>query len=378
LPPEQLRVAVFEQTWELVNEYYLYPDFKGIDWLATKQHFAAQVAAAPDDEAFYSSMRSMVSQLRDAHSFFRPPADADELRGKMAGELVRGDIGVAWRLVRGFPGLVAWRIVPGSPADRAGMRRGDVVLAVDGRLVDGANPRAAERRIPRAPGRGVSLTVQSPGLSARDLSIVAESVSVPLAVDGVLLAEGRVGYLDIPSLWDEQVPAQLSQILRRWSPAPDALIVDLRNNPGGLWEALEGSAELFMTGTVGYLRPIRPVVPELVMRVGPRPMYGQVRLAILVDSYTESFAEVLAGALRQPDRVLVLGQRTAGNTENVNFYDLLDGSMLSLSVRKFILADGTDLEGRGVRPDIELPADGWAYATQPDAWVERALVELSR
>jgi C-terminal peptidase prc len=253
--------------------------------------------------------------------------------------------------------------MPGSPAEAAGLRAHDCILAIDGVPTccdaDGYdNLDLLQDEV----GTTVELRVVSPGDGERTVTVERARIQAqaPIAHRRISGANGDVGYVLIPTLWDETIGPRTRQVLTAmWAEGPlVGLIVDLRVNGGGIDSQLYDLLSLFTAGKVGDFYQRGGKQDPVSIEADPIEETQTIPLVILVGPYTESFAEVLSGALQDVGRAYLVGEPTAGNVETLFSYDLEDGSRLWLAEETFVPPSGTRWEGQGVQPDEIIP-DAW-------------------
>ncbi|NWF81372.1 MAG: PDZ domain-containing protein [Chloroflexi bacterium] len=364
-----LRRQVFNEVWNTINEKYLYPDFGGVDWAAVRDEFAPRIETAPSDEAFFTLLSEMVGRLRDDHSRFLPPSAAQREDLRTTGREAQVGIGVI-----GLPlsdGLLIQHVFPASPAERAGLRARDRIVAIDGAFY-------ADGDIQGPVGSQVRLTVVRPGAQSRDIVITRRHVEGRIGPTALRLA-GDIGYLSVTTLWVADMDQQVSEALSTLTtPAPvRGLILDLRSNPGGWRSVMTGILGHFVAGEVGSFTSRMGDMP-LVIKPGAVPDLRGIPLVVLVDETTASYAEVIAAVLQRRAGAVVVGAPTAGNTETIYSYELSGGARLWVAQEGFRLSDGASLEGVGVQPDI-LALDDWTrFSLADDPGIGSALKLLNR
>lgn len=366
--PAALRRQIFNEVWSTINEKYLYPDFRGVDWEATREEFAPLVESADDDAAFFALMVEMVGRLGDEHSRFLPPGDAQRQDVLTSGREEQVGIGVI--VLPLSDGLFIQHVFPDSPADRAGLQPRDRIVAIDGAPYPRGDIQGPE-------GSQVRLTVLRPGETSRDLVLTRRRVEGRIGPVALRLA-GDIGYLGVTTLWVNDMDAQVREALAALTRAAPlrGLIIDLRSNPGG-WRSV-------MTGILGHF--VRGEAGRFTSRAGDTPLVIEpaapdlrgLPLVVLVDEGTASYAEVIAAVLQQHAGAVVVGAPTAGNTETIYAYDLSGGARLWVAQEGFELANGAWLEGAGVQPDI-LTLDDWTrFSAADDPGITLALGMLNR
>lgn len=330
---------VFNEVVSTVSIRYYDPSFHGLDWRALVESYRPRVEGARTTAERYRLLQQMLAKLGDSHTAVSPPDDA----GSNGQDETTGALGAAF--VRLGPDRVVMRVAPRSPAALAGLRPGFIV-----------SERPSFQRLPAG---SRSYAVRDP-LSGRvwQRSVRLgppheyESLSPP-DLDWGTVAPG-VGYLRMASF-----PNGIEEALR-WAMADigryPALVVDLRGNPGGLIDAVDATAGIFVpagtlvvsgAGRYGWLGRRSFTASD---SVGSR---YDGRVAVVVDQMSESGAEALASALQIAHRATVVGTRTARKVLGVEVEQrLFDGGLLRVATLNMRDAQGAVLEGKGVTPDI--------------------------
>ncbi|MEZ4368823.1 MAG: S41 family peptidase [Kofleriaceae bacterium] len=330
---------------------------------------AEYVEPVDDVGLLRDAMRGMAGGL-DAHSTYLAPSQYRQLRQDTDGEF--GGIGVTFGPGDLLPGEVPGPrevaagepvvedVIIGSPADTAGLRVGDRLVAVDGaftsmagRAVEDATRWESALRGPS--GTRVVLAIRRVGWrEPRDLTLVRAQVKVPSVSS--LAVGGGLGYVAIARM-QEATAADVDDALDRLATAGalDALILDLRGDPGGLVDAGVAVADRFVgAGTIVTMRSRDGTVERHVAHAaGTRAGFPMV---CLVDEGTASAAEIVTAALREHERCTVVGMPTYGKGSVQTFFDLDDGGGLKLTTARYLTPRGNSLEGRGITPDLEVEA----------------------
>ena len=361
LLPTSDREDIFDDVWQTVQENYLYSDYHGADWGALREEYRPRVLGASSSTEFYSLLSEMVDKLNDEHSRYISPTDAQEEDDLQSGQ--NSYVGVGILSTYEESAALVLLVFPGSPAERASLKRRDRITHVDGVPFD---PNANTIRGPE--DTQVRLTVESPGKPPRQVTLTRKAVRGKITPSASRLANRpTIGYLIVPSLWAddmaEQVEDKLNDLLA--GPQLEGLILDLRANEGGWRNVLTGILGQFVTGNVGNFYTQNRKYPLEIEQGSLHERLRDVPLAVLVDENSQSYAEVLAAALQASGRAQVVGIRTAGNTETVYPYDFSDGSRLWVAQEGFQLPNGDNLEGRGVIPDAVLEVK-WTDFTEAD------------
>jgi len=369
------RIKVFQQVWDTVDKNYLYPDFHGANWQALHDKYLPIITNATTSHDFYSAISDMVSQLKDGHSRYLSPQDAREEDSLQSGNADYVGIGVLSSPETSTLSIIF--VFPGSPAEKAGIQRRDKILAVDGIPI--TNPDTDQSRIRGPKGSTVTLTVQSPEQAPRDVSIVRDTITGGIVPTSSRLAgDPTIGLLVIPDLWTDEMGTQVHDELQKMlddSTPLKGLIIDLRGNGGGFRTVLESILGDFVNGQVGQFFNQKEHTPLVIQKSDLYDKLKNVPLVVLVDQGSESYTEVLSGILQATGRAKVVGVPSAGNTETIYQYNFDDGSRLWVAEEAFELPNGTNLEGRGVIPDVTIKQDWTSFAEKDDPDILKA-VEL--
>ena len=321
----------------------------------------------PVDEHVLMSQaaRGLVAAL-DSHSTLLDAAEYAQLKASTDGSYA--GIGVEVEGAAGALRIV--RCLDGSPAMRAGLKTGDQIIGIDGREVGAANIDAAAAQLRGAPGSAVQLTLYREKTTGGLLKVRLIRSQVELASTAAESLAPGYGYLRIrefTSATPGEVGAAVAQLRAAAGGRLKGLVIDLRDNPGGVLEAAGAVADDFLErGTIvsadGRLRDAR-----FRMVATPGDLIDGAPIAVLVNGNSASAAEILAAALRQNDRALLLGARTYGKGTVQTVMPLSDGRALKLTTARYYTPEGDSLNGIGIQPDRVL-----ASAAQAPAAVDAA------
>lgn len=321
-------------------------------------------------------LAGMLASL-DAHSRYVPPAEGREF-------MREAGAGVGLELSLRGPGVMVLDVFDGSPAAGAGIRPGDRLVAIDGRSLDGLALGEITRRLRGRPGSAVTVTIAR-GAEVLELPMARAAVR-PTTVRSRVIAPAilymRVWRFDERTLGD--VEAAIAPLLEKIETTPRALLLDLRDNGGGLLRAaIDFAAGLLPPGvTVGSTDGRTPAAQRRHhgqrgwTRENVTEWMRAVPAAVLVNGGTSSGAEMVAAALQAHGRAALLGTPTAGVGSIQTLLPLDDGAYLRLTTARWLTPRGETLEGRPLTPDVTLvtargPApDGAARDVELDEAVE--------
>ncbi len=289
---------------------------------------------------------AIIEALRDPYTEYLTPAEARELRRRMDGRY--SGIGVTVTPRAG--GLVVTSAPPG-PARAAGVRTGDLIVTIDGVESAQLSSEDAIRAIVGAEGTRVSLGVQRKGTRLAFRIVRADVVSSPVRASMVVRQGRRIGLLRV-----YRFTAGTADRLRRAATELRAqgatgYVLDLRSNPGGLLDEAVGVASLFLAGDV--VTSIRGAhAPLRVLRADGGTLHPQLPLVVVVNRYSASSSEVVAAALQESHRALVVGEPTFGKALVQTVEELRGGAALKLTAARYLTPSGRDISGAGVTPDV--------------------------
>lgn len=341
-------------------------------WLAGRQHAAADlphkdaellsevldriradyVERTDDHKLMASAIRGMVGEL-DPHSAFMDKDEFDEL--KIATEGNYSGIGVEVTLDDGA--IVVITPLDDSPAARAGIRAGDRIIAVDGKPVDGSALPESVARIRGEPGTVVNLKIGRQSAPAPLEFAIERAIVTVHSVRSELLEPGY-GYLRI-SQFSDTTGADFDQALEALQAQAGGhlrgIVLDLRNNPGGVLDAAVAVSDAFLERGIIVTAEGRAPEASFRMDAAAGDLAGGARVAVLVNEGSASAAEIVAGALHDNGRATLMGRKTFGKGSVQTVLPLTEGRALKLTTSKYFTPSGVSIHERGIEPDIALP-----------------------
>jgi carboxyl-terminal processing protease len=302
-----------------------------------------------------ASLKGIVESLDDPYSHYLTPKEARAFDEDVSGHFE----GVGMNVEQDRRGLKVLRVFDGSPAEDARIRRGDFILAVDGRSIAGVNSEVATNRIKGPSGTSVELRVFTPGAdSDRTVKVKRERIEVPVATGRVVERDGhKVGVVELLG-FSQGAHALLSREIKKVrGRGAEAIVLDLRGNGGGLLlEAVAVSSLFIEDGEIvsvrGRHRPERTHDAE-----GDAIVPEDVPVVTLVDGGSASASEIVTGALRDRGRAKVVGTRTFGKGLVQEVEDLSNGGVLDLTVANYYLPNGETISTKGIKPEVRAVDD---------------------
>lgn len=305
---------------------------------------------APNRQALiYGAIKGMLDTL-DPHTAFMPPELFREMKVDTSGEF--GGLGLEVAMKNGAMTVVA--PMDDSPADRAGVRSGDVVTAIDGESTEDMELTVAQQKMRGPVGKKVTLTLMRKGFTApRDIAVVRDHIRMA-SVEGALF--GEIAHVKIKSFQertDYDLRRELEKLRGSNGGRPlQGVVLDLRNNPGGLLDQAVAVSDRFLPGELPIVstrgRGGRRMMEEKSHDRDTEPAYP---MAVLVNGGSASASEIVAGALQDNARATLFGQTTFGKGSVQTVIELEDGSGLKLTVARYYTPKGRSIQERGIIPD---------------------------
>ncbi|HEY3358786.1 MAG TPA: S41 family peptidase [Polyangia bacterium] len=308
------------------------------------------VEEVSQEELVYGAVKGMVKTL-DPHSAFLSPEEYRDMKVETEGEF--GGVGIEVELRDGK--LVVIAPIQGSPAAKAGLRSGDKITAIDGKSTAAMSINDAVHKMRGQRGTRVRLTVERPGVGGvRDIDVVRDVIRT-VAVTSRMLESGY-GYVAIKQ-FNERVARQLEDQLEALEKQAGGklrgLVLDMRGNPGGLFDQSVRVADLFLESGI-IVRTVGKngkIIDEEKAR--PRGTHSGFPMIVLVNGGSASASEIVAGALQDHGRAVIMGTQTFGKGSVQTLIEFpQDGSALKLTIARYYTPKGRSIQERGITPDV--------------------------
>lgn len=374
---EQQKVLL--QSWRLVNQSYYDDTFNHQNWWQIRQDFVKK--QLPDREATYDAIEKMLATLDEPFTRLLRPEQYHNLQVSTSGELSGVGLQININPVTGYLEVVS--PLAGSPAEAAGIQPRDRILAIDG--VDTAQLSLDEAavRMRGAKGTTVSLTIQ-PQEKAQDpirtVSIIRDQISLSPVYASLdqSIPTNPIGYIRLSQFSANATSEVGNAIAHLQEQGAKSYILDLRNNPGGLLQAGIEIARLWLDeGTVVYTVNRQGIQDSFVAKGSA---LTDAPLAVLVNQGTASASEILAGALQDNGRAVLIGEKTFGKGLIQSLFELSDGAGIAITVAKYETPSHKDIHKQGILPDRVISQEAIAYpqiGTQADLQYQAAVQLLT-
>ena len=319
----------FEATYkELLNSYYQEVD---------------------SDELLKAGISGMVNYLGDPYSTYMDTETAEEFNDEVEG--IYHGIGAEIRYDENFEVVTIGEVFEGSPAEKAGLKTGDVLIKVEGEEISGQSLSAIADKVKGPNGTVVTITIVRDG-QEMDIILTRGNVDNISVVSDIIERDGRkIGYLGI-SIFAANTQKQFEKkLLSLEEQNIDSLIIDVRGNSGGYLTTVDGIISLFTKkGEVIYQLKTKDKIEKIADTTKEERNY---KIVVLTDSGSASASEVLAAALKETYHAEVVGTKTYGKGKVQRVYTLSNGAIVKYTFQEWLTPNGNNIDGEGVQPTVE-------------------------
>lgn len=310
---------------------------------------SAYVEEVDDETLFSYAIKGMLTSL-DPHSTYLQPDAFSDLQENTSGQF--GGLGIEIGQQDGFIRVVS--PIDDTPAQRAGILPGDLIVTLDGKSVMGMSISDAVETMRGVPGSTITLEVRRQGESEL-LDFVLERAVVKVASVRSDMLSDRIGYLRITQ-FQSNTGHELNKAINRWQDQKDTplkgVVLDLRNNPGGvLGAAVEVSNTFLDDGLIVYTKG-RAANSELSYSANTDTVAGDIPMVVLINGGSASASEIVAGALQDHRRAVILGTRSFGKGSVQSVLPLANDKAVKLTTARYFTPNGRSIQAQGIEPDI--------------------------
>ncbi|MFA5247835.1 MAG: S41 family peptidase [Patescibacteria group bacterium] len=320
-----------------------------------------------EKEMFYGSLRGLADSLKDPYTLFLDPKEtkkfSDDLSGTFEG--IGAEIGLRDDILT----IVA--PLSGMPAEKAGLKAGDQIFAINGTSTISLSVDGAVNLIRGPKDTKVTLTIYRQGFKeTRDFEIMRDVIYVK-SVETEFRADGL--YVIKVSNFNEDTAGLFSEAARDiLTKNPKGVILDLRNNPGGFLETAVAMSSEWVDNNKVVIEKFGDGHEESYVSEG-RARLKDYKTVVLVNGGSASASEIVAGALKDYGLAVIVGEKTYGKGSVQSLENMEDGSTLKITIAKWLTPNGTSINKEGITPDVEIKFTGEDYANNKDPQMDKAI-----
>lgn len=357
IDPEKLYLRV----WDLIKKDFVDQNFNSQDWNIWRDRYKGKLHTLEDS---HKAIETMLASLGDRYTRFLTKKDFDDekqaINAKLTGVGIQIGLDKTHKLVIIAP-------IEGTPGFRAGLRAGDEIVEIDGNPTKGISVEEAANQIKGPIGTPVVLTIQREAeKKAFEKKIVRAEIPIRSISKGdAKIINKNIGYIRLNSFISQEASREMKSAIEKLDKA-QGLIIDLRNNPGGLLtNAIEISDMFLESGIIvstvdrdGYVQSV--TADDKTITKKP--------VVILVNENSASASEIFSGALKDNDRARIVGARTFGKGLIQGINRLEDGSGVNVTIAKYLTPSKTDINELGIRPHAEVKLTIDDYKASKGPW----------
>ena len=350
---------LYGKVWELIKKDYLDQTFNGQDWDIWKERYKGKLKTSEDA---HKAIETMLASLGDRYTRFLSKKDFEDetqaINAKLTGIGVQIGLDKSQRLIIIAP-------IEGTPAYKAGLSPNDEITEINGNSTKGISVEEAATQIKGPVGTKVTLTVLRGSETLKKIITRAEIPIKAIAKGHAKIIKNNIGYIRLNSFISQEATKEMKEALKQLSKA-QGLIVDLRDNPGGLLTNAIEISDLFLCEGVivstvdrdGYIQSI----------YADKKVDSDKPLVLLVNGNSASASEILSGALKDNQRARVVGSITFGKGLVQGINKLEDGSGVNITIAKYLTPAKVDINQLGIKPDVEVKLNVEDYKASKGPW----------
>ena len=344
--PQPAPKQLVDEVWQILDRNYVDGSFNQQDWKAVRQDYLSRTYSSKKQA--YVAIQQMVAKLGDRYTEFFEPQAYNALNTEISGNL--SGVGLELASNEKTKALTVVAPIEQSPAASAGILPADVITKINGRSTQGMNINDAVKQIKGAPGTQVVLTILR-GNQNLTFKLTRATITInPVSSRTEMTEFGKIGYIRLPE-FTQTAPAEMNRaILALEKQNVQGYVLDLRSDPGGLLDASLKIASMWMEQNPIVSLVNRQAVKERYETEGRSLTHKP--LVVLVDGGSASASEILAGALQDDGRAVLVGTQTFGKGLVQAVQPLGDGSAIKLTIAKYYTPKGRDINHVGITPDV--------------------------
>ena len=350
---------LYDKVWELIKKDYVDQTFNSQDWNIWKDRYKGKLKTLEDT---HKAIETMLASLGDSYTRFLSKKDFDDekqaINAKLTGVGVQIGLDKSQRLIIIAP-------IEGTPGYKAGLMPNDEITEINGNSTKGISVEEAATQIKGPVGTKVTLTIAREKDTFKKTITRAEIPIKAIAKGHAKIIKYNLGYIRLNSFISQDASKEMKEAIKQLSKA-DGLIIDLRDNPGGLLTNAIEISDMFLDDGVivstvdrdGYIQSVN----------ADKKLETEKPIVVLVNGNSASASEIFSGALKDNQRARVVGSTTFGKGLVQGINKLEDGSGVNVTIAKYLTPAKVDINQLGIKPDIEVKLTVDDYKASKGPW----------
>lgn len=358
--------VLYDMVWKIVNSRFLDQTNNGQDWNRWRHKYDDKIKT-PEDA--YVAIDTMVASLNDRYTRFVPPKEFEEEKSMIKGSLF--GIGVQIGLRDGKVLIIS--PIEDTPGEKAGLLAEDEILSIDGVSTKDMSIDKAADKIRGEKGTTVELLIKRKGSPDKVYKVVRDEIkikSISQKVPENFKLDDSIGYIRLSSFMGRNVPSDFQNLLIQYKDK-DGVIIDLRGNTGGLLNNAIQISDYFLDNEIIVSTVDRDGYKETSR--SSRKYFSTQPLVILINKGSASASEIMSGALKDNQRAILVGENTFGKGVVQEVKSLTPFKAgLNITIQKYLTPNGTDINKKGISPDIEVKLTAEDIKAKDDKQLSKA------
>lgn len=338
---------LYDEVWKLVNTKYVDANENNQDWHKWRHKYDMVIH---NDKDAYVAIETMLASLNDPYTRFLDPEEFADETQSISGTL----FGIGVQIGVKDDKLMVIAPIENTPADKAGLKSNDLIIEINSKSTKGMSVKDAADLIRGPKGTPVTLLIKREGVVQKAYTILRDKIdvkSVSIVVPKEANVDKNIGYIRLNSFLSHTAGAEVREALNKLSDK-DGYILDIRSNPGGLLTNAISISDMFLSSGLIVSTVDRDGYKE-TQKSGNNPITTKP-LVVLIDGGSASASEILSGALKDNGRATLIGTKSFGKGLVQEINKLPGGSGANITTQKYLTPNGTDINKKGITPDIEV------------------------
>ena len=358
---------LFDRTWRVISKEYYEPSLNHQNWNRWRTRYQGKIKTQDDARV---AIDTMIASLDEPYTRFMPKKDFEELTTSITSKIY----GIGVNIYSNSGKTEIFNVMPGTPADFAQLKQGDIITHVDGKDIAGMNISDVASLVRGPENSVVEITILRDGKKLTKI-IKRKEIKIKSVKSSIL--DNHIGYIKIITFMSGSTPNEFIEALNNTKDT-DSLIIDLRGNTGGLLDNAIFVADRFINkGTIVDI--IYRSGNKKTIRAKDEGIPLDKPVVVLVNGTSASASEILSGALKDTHKATLVGNKTFGKGLVQKVVPLPNSTGVNVTIARYLTPNGTDINKLGIKPDIEIGTDfDFIEDNKPDIQLEKAKEILNK